>query len=220
MRSQHADDYNHDAWAEGYDQDVADESHPIRAGYSALLDWMASAAEIGASDRVLELGSGSGNLTLRLPACGELICVDISAAMEALAALKLTHLSNRRFIQEDILAVFDRPNFGSFDCVLSSYTVHHLTEEEKGWLFSRVWQQLVSGGRAVFGDLMVETAACQAGLAARYRAQGQPDTAESIEEEFFWRLDTAVEQLTRLGFCVQTRRFSDLSFGLLCRKEN
>jgi hypothetical protein len=40
MRSRHADRFNHDTEVDGYDDDVADESNPIRNGYGATLDWV------------------------------------------------------------------------------------------------------------------------------------------------------------------------------------
>ena len=93
MRSKHVDEYNHDEDANGYDADVAEEGDPIREGYAAVLDWVIQAAEIGPDSRVLELGSGTGNLTARIPACGELVCVDISQRMEEIARPKLAHLT-------------------------------------------------------------------------------------------------------------------------------
>lgn len=217
MRSKHVDDYNHDEWAEGYDADVAQEDKPIRAGYDALLDWVVQAADIGPDSRVLELGSGTGNLTERIPACGEMVCVDISQRMEEIARPKLAHLPRRRFIAEDILQVFDLP-IGVFDRILSTYTVHHLTSSEKRLLFEQVWVHLAPGGRAAFGDLMLEDAAQGAVKAAQYRAAGQEDVAESIEEEWFWLLDEDVAAMEEAGFAVTVQRFSDLSFGVLVEK--
>ncbi len=69
MRSRFADTFNHDADAPGYDKDVSNEVDPIRAGYTALLDWTARSARIDQRHDVLELGAGTGNLTrLMLPA--------------------------------------------------------------------------------------------------------------------------------------------------------
>jgi hypothetical protein len=44
------------------------------------------------------------------------------------------------------------------------------------------------------------------------------DAAEAIAEEHFWRIDTAETQLRELGFVVEVRPFSDLSFGILAHK--
>jgi cyclopropane fatty-acyl-phospholipid synthase-like methyltransferase len=217
MRSKHVDEYNHDEDADGYDADVAEEGDPIREGYKAVLDWVIQAADIHPGSRVLELGSGTGNLTAHIPACGELVCVDISERMEEIARPKLGHLTQRSFIAEDILQAFERP-LRAFDRVISTYTVHHLTREEKRLLFERVWACLLPGGRAAFGDLMLEDGSQAAVKAAAYRAAGQDDVAESIEEEFFWRLDACVADLEEIGFMVTVKRFSEFSFGVLAEK--
>ena len=44
MRSEHADAYNHDPWAEKYDADVQMSEDPIRAGYNETLDWVVDTA--------------------------------------------------------------------------------------------------------------------------------------------------------------------------------
>jgi SAM-dependent methyltransferase len=218
MRSKHVDDYNHDEWADGYDADVAREDNPIRAGYEAVLDWVIQAADIRPKSRVLELGSGTGNLTARIPACGEIYCVDVSRRMEGFALQKVGHLlQKRKFVEADILEVFEH-SLGLFDRVISTYVVHHQTREEKRLLFERVWASLLPGGRAAFGDLMLEDESQAAVKAAHYRAAGQADVAESIEEEFFWRLDACVADLEEIGFTVTVKRFSALSFGVLAEK--
>jgi ubiquinone/menaquinone biosynthesis C-methylase UbiE len=56
-------------------------------------------ARIDSSSRVLELGSGTGNLSCLIHQCGELVCVDLSEQMEVIARSKLGHISNRRFIK-------------------------------------------------------------------------------------------------------------------------
>lgn len=171
------------------------------------------------TSRVLELGSGTGNLSSLIPACGELICVDLSGRMEAIARKKSGHLPNRRFIRADILEVFEH-EFGPFDSVISAYSVHHLTNDEKGALFSKIFTSLVPGGRAVFGDLMVQNNEAKALKIQAYVANGDTKTAQDIKEEFFWLIDAAVADLSQLGFLVQTRRFSDLSHGIVAEKVN
>src|SRR6516225_5540035 len=91
--------------------------HPIRAAYDEVLRWVAQEARVISTARVLELGSGTGNLTSLIPACGELICVDLSSRMETIAQKKSAHLPNRRFIRAEILEVFEH-EFGTFNSVI------------------------------------------------------------------------------------------------------
>lgn len=217
MRSRHAETFNHDADAAGYDQDVLNEAHPIRAGYDATLRWVIEQARIQPDETVLELGSGTGNLSLRAPNCAELVCVDVSAKMTAIAREKLADRDNVRFVQADLLAYF---HIGDqrFDVILSTYAIHHLTEDEKPVLFRHVWDRLPDGGRAVFGDLMVEDEAAFKTLRDHFRSSDDPNVARDMDEEFFWRVASSVEALTELGFDVRTERVSELSWGIAARK--
>jgi putative AdoMet-dependent methyltransferase len=217
MRSANANIFNHDAQASEYDNDVRNESDPIRTGYRDVLRWVIREAQIKPNSRVLELGSGTGNLSELIASCGELVSVDVSENMEAIAKLKVRHLTNRRFIKADILEVFT-PELGEFDVVISTYTVHHLTDEEKQRLFALVFDHLLPGGSAVFGDLMVQNSSEKEAKIQRYLALGYQATAQSISEEFFWILDTAIVGLERLGFKVKAVCFSDLSYGVTARK--
>ena len=217
MRSVHGPVFNHDDHATDYDADVRNEKDPIRAAYHDVLAWVISEARIDSSSRVLELGSGTGNLSCLLDRSGELVCVDLSERMEAIARSKSGHLVNRRFIKADILEVFDYER-APFDSVISTYAIHHLTDEEKRLLFAKIFTGLVPGGRAVFGDLMLQNQAEKASKIQEYLTKGDAKTAQAIEEEFFWSIDTAVPDLKELGFQVETTRFSDLSWGVVARK--
>jgi putative AdoMet-dependent methyltransferase len=217
MRSAHSEVFNHDDEANGYDTDVRNQSDPIRAAYHDVLAWVIREARIDSSSRVLELGSGTGNLSCLIDQCGELVCVDLSELMEAIARSKLGHIPNRRFIKADILEVFDCER-APFDSIISTYAVHHLTDDEKRLLFSEVFIGLVPGGSAVFGDLMLQNQEEKVSKTQDYLTKGDAKTAQAIEEEFFWSIDAAKVNLIELGFQVETKRFSDLSWGVAARR--
>jgi putative AdoMet-dependent methyltransferase len=214
MASQFGSTFKHDAEAEGYDLDVQNQGDPIRTGYDQLLDWVIERAAINPDSRVLELGSGTGNLSRLIPGCAELVSVDLSDQMEAIARTKLGHLSHRRFVQCDILDAFDYAP-GPFDRVLSTYTIHHLTEPEKHALFVNIRRGLAKSGRAVFGDLMVKDRATLEAKIREYSAKGDQPTVEALRDEFFWLLDPSIQKLEELGFKAEVKRFSDLSYGVL-----
>lgn len=217
MRSANADIFNHDTEAADYDNDVRNEADPIRTGYRDVLRWVVRKAQIAPSSRVLELGSGTGNLSELIASCGELVSVDVSENMEAVAKLKVRHLTNRRFIKADILEVFTK-EIGKFDAVISTYAVHHLTDQEKQQLFALVFDRLLLGGRAVFGDLMVLNSSEKEEKIQQYFAKGDQATAQAIRKEFFWSLESAIGDLERLGFKARAKRFSDLSYGVIAQK--
>jgi putative AdoMet-dependent methyltransferase len=200
---------NHDAQAAGYDRVVADETHPIRTGYAACLDWVAAGVRPG--ERVLELGSGTGNLTFRLPRC-RLVCVDLSAKMTEIARAKVT--MPVEWVQADLLSYLEGPR-GPFDAIVSTYAIHRLGDAGKLILFRRLRAALAPEGLARFGDLMFENAAERERLLAKHASD--PSVADSIREECYWDLSSAVPALVSLGFAVETRRFSELSRGVEAR---
>jgi putative AdoMet-dependent methyltransferase len=219
MRSAHGEVFNHDEDAANYDTDVRNRSDPVRAAYQEVLAWVIKEARVHSSSRVLELGSGTGNLSCLIPQCGELVCVDLSEQMEAIARSKVAHITNRRFIKADILEAFDYQS-APFDSIISTYAIHHLTDDEKHLLFERVFASLVPDGRAVFGDLMVQNQEEKSARIHEYLSKGDVKTAQALEEEFFWLIDVAVRDLIELGFRVATNRFSDLSWGIVAAKEH
>ncbi|MEE2778452.1 MAG: methyltransferase domain-containing protein [Acidobacteriota bacterium] len=213
MRSSHAEKFNHDDVAPDYDADVANEGNPIRAGYSALLDWVVAEAAVGPGKSVLELGTGTGNLSLRLGDWGRLVCVDVSGEMLKLAKDKLADRANVDYIVADLLECFDSLE-ESFDIVVSTYAIHHLTAGEKSALFAATGRVLRPAGIAVFGDLMFEDSSHYERYLAELRAAGQIELADEIADEFFWDLSCVQEQLEAAGFGVKAERFSELSFGV------
>lgn len=217
MKSKHVGEFNHDPWAEEYDEDVKNESDPIRAGYDAVLAWVVEKAAVRPKSRVLELGSGTGNLTVRLPECRELVCVDISEKMETIGAAKLNLSGPRHFVKSDILEVFNL-NVSSFDAIVSTYTIHHLTEAEKTQLFKKVWNCLNPGGNFVVGDLMLERQSSLEAKVQEYHKLGFEDVVESLREEFFWHLEERIKDLTDIGFETEFERLSDLSFVITAKK--
>ena len=218
MRSRDADRFNHDAWAEGYDERVRDETNPIRAGYAELLDWTVEQARIAPDAVVLDLGVGTGNTAARILAAERVVGVDVSAEMLARAPAKLTHLPDVELVRADLLEIFDRP-LPAFDAVVSTYSVHHLDADEKAELFRRVYAALRPGGRAVFGDLMFESEAGHEAIAAAWTDTERAQVLISVEEEYPWRLDRSLEDLEAAGLAVLARkRFSTLSWGIATQR--
>lgn len=217
MRSEFADVFNHDKEAADYDDEVLDETDPIRTGYNEVLDWVAAHANSAAGRTVLELGAGTGNLSQRLKAFKALVCVDISAEMTRINMRKLASFKNVTWVLSDLLEFFDEPR-PAFDTFISTYAVHHLTEEEKQSLYKLLWSVLTPGGVAVFGDLMFENEMQRQQILNDFRRNDRERLANEIEQEFFWDVALAKQGLRRLGFEVRVRRFSTLSWGLLARK--
>ncbi len=207
MPSEHGDRFVHDDQADAYDRNVQRGSDPFRAGYSAVLDWIA--AQTVGRKRILELGGGTGNLTLRLPPSAAITSVDLSSRMLDHARTKL---SGREvsFVQQDLLD-YTLQTDRAWDAVVSTYAVHHLETAEKKRLLTAL-AELVPDGVMAFGDLMF------ADEQARERVLTElPEVREAVEDEFFWDVAESVGWLEELGLRVEVRRFSALSWGICAR---
>lgn len=117
----------------------------------AVLD----AAAITTGDIVVDLGAGNGFLSLPLAASAEHVtAVDLSPAMLAALANSAdrSSITNITTVLADV-GDYDLPP-ASVDIVVSSYALHHLTDDDKISLLRRVRLWLRPGGRLVVADMM------------------------------------------------------------------
>jgi tRNA (cmo5U34)-methyltransferase len=119
--------------------------------YDELQDVVAAATAGPDAQRILELGTGTGETARRLLAVqpgARLVGIDASEAMLAAARAELS--ADLR-----VQRLEDRLPEGPFDIVVSALAVHHLDADEKRDLFRRVRKELTPGGRFVLADLVV-----------------------------------------------------------------
>ncbi len=119
--------------------------------YDELQDAVAEATAGIQAERLLELGVGTGETSLRVLEVhpgAELVGIDESAEM--LAAVSADLAADLRVSRlEDPLPE------GNFDLVVSALAVHHLDGAGKADLFARIADRLRPGGRFVLGDVVV-----------------------------------------------------------------
>jgi tRNA (cmo5U34)-methyltransferase len=121
--------------------------------YDRLHDELVAASGSG-GQRILELGTGTGETALRLLAghpAARLVGIDASPEMLDAARARLP--VDRAELRVGRLEAPLPP--GPFDLVASALAVHHLDPRQKARLFERVRRVLVPGGRFVLADVVV-----------------------------------------------------------------
>lgn len=121
-------------------------------GYDRLQDTLADAAAEIEAERVLDLGSGTGETMRRVAArhpTARFVGVEELPAMRAAALEAMPGADLRLARLQDPLPE------GPFDVVISALAVHHLDPTEKADLFRRVAARLRPGGRFVLADVIV-----------------------------------------------------------------
>ena len=111
--------------------------------------------------RVLDLGCGDGVVTEGVLDCFlgiEPTLVDGSAAMLAAARERLVGTGGLRLVEATFQELLADPSLlagETFDCIVSSLAVHHLTMAEKRRLFAWGYDRLVPGGHLVLIDVVL-----------------------------------------------------------------
>ena len=141
-----------------YDADM-DIMHPLRSKMIEIaLEVLPFAS--GKPLRALDLGVGTGVFSEKLlEAFPEttLVAIDGAEAMLELAAARLGDRSDRvTWVKADFLALPDElTGRDSFDLVISSYALHHLSAGEKLGVLRQVAAALAPGGWLVNADIVV-----------------------------------------------------------------
>lgn len=139
-----------------WDEHVGDlEQMAATPGFRALREEIVGLARLRSSDRVLDIGAGTGLLALAAaPRVRRVWALDISPAMCSHLAAKLARrgIENTKVVARSAtdLPLAD----GSVDVVLSNYCFHHLNDADKSRALGEIGRVLRPGGRLVFGDMM------------------------------------------------------------------
>ena len=111
---------------------------------------------INAGDRVLDVGCGTGGLTLAAAELatsdGDVYGTDASAKMIAVAKRKAMKSSSEVIFSVDLIENISFPD-NHFDVVLNSLVMHHLPESLKAAGFSEIYRVLRPGGQMLIIDI-------------------------------------------------------------------
>lgn len=153
------DNQGFDLWADGYDESVGlsdeENTYPF-AGYKNVLNAIYKELLKSGAKTVLDIGFGTGTLTCRLYEKGIYIYgQDFSSQMIKIAQEKMpeAHLYAGDFTNglcQDLLK-------NKYDAIIATYSLHHLTDEEKIPFIKSLLSLLNPGGQILIGDVAFES---------------------------------------------------------------
>ena len=155
------DNKGFDLWADGYDRTVGlsdgDNAYPF-AGYKEILGRIFRTVMEKPGAAVLDIGFGTGTLTAKLYENGCTVYgQDFSERMIELASEKMpgAHLVQGDFSQGLAETLQSR----RYDFIVATYSLHHLTDEQKVCFLRSLRDRLNDGGRILIGDVAFQTRA-------------------------------------------------------------
>ena len=148
-------------WADGYDQSVGlsdeDGTYPF-AGYKQILNEIYNRVLTGKGNKVLDIGFGTGTLTAKLYEQGcNIWGQDFSERMIELAKQKMP---KAKLYQGDFThGLVEELKQNRYDAIIATYSLHHLTDEQKVSLIGNLLPLLNDGGCLYIGDVAFATRA-------------------------------------------------------------
>ena len=180
-----------DKWAGSYDDAVQSDAGFPFAGYDHVLGEIVRLAAAEPGMRVLDLGTGTGNLAARFAAFGcSVIGVDFSSEMLAAARKKVP---DAQFVRGDLTGGLDLLGDEQFDLIVSTYVFHEFDLSTKVSILRRfVRDHLTERKRIIIGDIAFPTVKEREEAHRRWAAQWD-------EEEHYWAADEAIAACEKAG---------------------
>ncbi|CAB49322.1 class I SAM-dependent methyltransferase [Pyrococcus abyssi] len=183
-------EWDFDSWVRTYDEDVEREDW-IHADYEEVLKLVAE--RVGGT--VVDIGCGTGNILCFLK-CERYIGVEPSRGMRA--KFKEKHgfePLDGHFLSIPLLD-------GTADAVISTYTFHHVPDEEKEDAIKEMLRVLNPGGRIVIADVMFESEK------EELRIGKEDGTLDEVLDEYFATVEGLKELCERLSLQCNFKRIN------------
>ncbi len=148
-----------DLWANGYDKSVGlsdeDGTYPF-AGYKNILNAIFNRILSSSAKTVLDIGFGTGTLSSKLYENGcSIYGQDFSKKMTELAQSKMP---GAKLYQGDFSeGLADPLKEHKYDAIVATYSLHHLTDEQKISFIENLVSLLNDGGNIYIGDVAFGT---------------------------------------------------------------
>ncbi|AKG73910.1 class I SAM-dependent methyltransferase [Salinicoccus halodurans] len=148
-----------DLWADDYDKTVqiSEENnlYPF-AGYKEILNLIFNEVMSNGKSKVLDIGFGTGVLSSRIYGnAHEVHGIDFSSGMHSIAEEKMPEAN---LVLWDISeGLPTEVSAESYDFIISTYTLHHLNDEDRYIFINDLMSHLKENGKLLIGDISFET---------------------------------------------------------------
>ncbi|UHA71857.1 MerR family transcriptional regulator [Paenibacillus sp. 481] len=208
LRDNWQDRWHFNTQAQQYDEAVFwdTDALQVHANYDDILDRVCAEASPKQRERGLDLGIGTGNLSGRFVEAGaSMTGVDQSEAMLERCQQKWPHI---RLLQGNFLKLplLDE----TFDFIVSTYALHHLTDDQKLIAFEEMNRLLLAGGRIVIADLMFENEEHRRTFIDHLQQNGNEAGIAAVHDEFFADRSRLVQWLHQNGYDVYVEQLNHL----------
>lgn len=208
LRANWRDHWNFDRQASFHDELVFHpkaefNQHPA---YSQALQTVVDWVKPRQGEKGLDIGTGTGNLAGRFLAKGITMAgIDQSKEMLKQCNGKFPEMETKL---GNFLAIpyLDR----SFDFVVTSYALHHLTEEQKLLALEEMRRVLKPHGRICIVDLMFEHAKNREAYYRTLEQEGKQEIIALIEDEFYADRSKLLAWLDDHGYVTKAQQLHDI----------
>lgn len=206
LRKTWTDRWGFDRQAAQYDEAVLREPEfNPHQNYNEALDMTCQLVNPRLGERGLEIGIGTGNLAGRFAAKGiEIAGTDQSREMLRQCRAKYPQIETKL---GNFLAV---PYLDDqFDFVVTSYALHHLTDEQKLLALEEMRRVLKPHGRICITDLMFENAEQRTAVQDEFLSAGKADIWAQIEDEYYADRSLLLNWFADNGYVAQAKQVND-----------
>jgi ubiquinone/menaquinone biosynthesis C-methylase UbiE len=198
-------------WAETYDktlQEAYSSKDWMYKNYEEVLNQVAAFGKKileKETSVVVDIGIGTGNLAKRFVGkAKQIIGIDPSVEMLQLAKKKIPAIEIKK---ADFLSLPLSDH--SVDLIVSSYALHHLTENEKMIALEEMSRVLKKEGVIIVADLMFANPQIEKETKKELVSRGKKEIVNEIEEEYYGYVNTLEEKITNLRFHVQKKQMTE-----------